>query len=200
MGFTGYSGNGAGLWTPNISAPGSKGTLAPPYNVPPEVTPSTNLGPEAQALRDQINADVAAGQLPQDSGSFWSDYKYYLFNPSKMDSSLATASTVAWSVAGIAGGGAVGLVIGTAVLGATSATIGCPAATFLAGDIGSTVGSSVGGWIGSWGVASSQSDRVNWGVGFLGGFTGGACFAAGTQVVVGVNPGRHLSHEEHRRH
>ena len=96
-GFTGPAGNGSGLVTPNISSPGSNGTLAPPYNVPPEVIPSTNLGPEAQALRDQIYADVAAGQVPQDSGGMTSaDYKYYLFNPSKMDSSLATASTAAW--------------------------------------------------------------------------------------------------------
>ena len=46
-GFTGPAGNGSGLVTPNISSPGSNGTLAPPYNVPPEVIPSTNLGPEA---------------------------------------------------------------------------------------------------------------------------------------------------------
>ena len=116
------------------------------------------------------------------------DYKYYLFNPSKMDSSLATASTAAWSVAGVAGGGAVGIVAGTAfAAGLGAAGVSCPIATLAGSAFGSDIGSIAGGWIGSWGGSTSQT-IASIGAGFLGGFTGGACFAAGTQVVVGVNP------------
>ena len=176
----------------DLRAPGTNGALAPPYNQPPVVPASGNLSAEAQANLDQINANVAAGQLREYNGSFASDYMYYLFNPSKMDSSLATASSAAWSVAGIAGGGAVGIVGGTAIAagleGATvfGFTISCPVATFAGSLAGSQIASSVGGWIGSWGGSTSQT-IASIGAGILGGFTGGQCFAAGTQVVVGVN-------------
>ena len=113
-----------------LSTSGNSGGAQPTYIEPQDGPPAQNLSAEAQALRNQVASDSSAGIVRQDSGGMtMADYKYYLFNPSKMDSSLATASTAAWSVAGIAGGGAVGLAAGAAVIGAASSTISCPAAT-----------------------------------------------------------------------
>ena len=170
-----------GFWDHNDGGALLNDALPVPQVVPAPLSGASNVPPP-----------LPPSPPPSSPQSGWSqfktDYMSYLKNPSQMDKYSYGLSVAAWSAAGVAGGGLVGIGAGTVVAaGMSAAGIGCGVSMAVGGMVGSGVGATVGGKIDSMGGPISQKIGEIGG-GIVGGMVSPACFVAGTQVVVGVNP------------
>ena len=167
---------------------------------PPTATPASNplIPPQFQAaLNGSSNVPPPVPPSPPPHAppsalqQFGSDYMFFFNNPSKMDKVSYAISRVAWGTArglpaelaaGLATGGAAGAFM------ADTLGFGCGfVADTAAGMVAAPVAKAVGNYLGSFGGADVGAFAGGVAEALAGFLAGGPCFAAGTQVVVGVN-------------
>ncbi len=134
----------AGYWCFSWTVPWNNGTstintLWNEYTIIGSARPGASTG-----YWDNFGGDY--GETAREyAQAFGQSYLYYLHNPSKMATPLYVAWIVCWSVAAVAGGGAIGIVGGTAVAGTLAPSLGCDAARVIQLTPPTTTG-SMWGW------------------------------------------------------